>query len=192
MAAITYRLPAVLGAGEALHEHNGRGDGITTVRLLNDGDPTDVLVALDARHLTLITGMPEPAAGSLVEIDDRIFWHRHQGEWQDVGNHAIRTWAALCAHGDPVLLVAEPKLRKLEAVADAAKAWVESIKDPLNVWGDDQDRALLDAAVALGAEYRPNLKCGHCGNAVTGSPGDWVHVSPPLQPHAVDGVEAGR
>lgn len=43
----------------------------------------------------------------------------------------------------------------LSTLRDAAIAWAERITDPIGIWGDDTDQALLDAAVALGAKYTP-------------------------------------
>ena len=53
----------------------------------------------------------------------------------------------------PAKLITARQLGDLFTLRDAAIAWAERITDPIGMWGDDTDRALLDAAVALGAKY---------------------------------------
>jgi hypothetical protein len=161
MTAATYRLPDALGAADVTI--TGRRGPLANVTLVNVMPG----LALEIPFGALVDLAPLPVepthphslvhigSGQCVRVFRRTLADRAE-RWAEQGTEEDwLTWPDVCKLGDPVTLIAEPTLRQLEALAVAAKAWVASIKDPIGVWGDDTDQALLDAAVALGATYDP-------------------------------------
>jgi hypothetical protein len=164
MSATVYRLPDSLGGAEARHEHDGRGDGIVTVNLLHGGEPTGVLLALDVKYLTIIAPPipPEPRNGRSGQAltDGSTVWLRSFRGWFDgfdiEADIKVLSWEQLYTRHPKIKpLVEQAELADLFTLRDAAIAWVEKISDPVNLWGDDTDRALIDAAILLGAKYTP-------------------------------------
>lgn len=140
-------------------------DPLTGCVQLTDGTVVAV-VSGEAWTITVEVITPsEPEVGEFVACggdgNPLPFFRRWSEGWMKVDGNTCdyTTWPEICALSQerwgrmPAKLVTAHQLTDLLALRDAAIAWAERITDPIGAWGDDTDRALLDAAVVLGAKY---------------------------------------